>query len=107
MKTSRENNKQLFKGFVNWLNKSYYYKVGSITRKFRSGHSYGEYMGMAIQDLGMRPEDFKSNSRPGILKAMMSSLENTASFLQRDVKIQSDITSAFKAYIKYHYATSK
>lgn len=106
MKRTKENNKRLFKGFVNWLNKSYYYKVGEQMKKFKSGRSYGEYLGMAMDDLGIHSGTF-SNSKPGILKAMKNSLEKTSSFLQRDVKIQSDIMSAFKAYIKYQNIITK
>jgi|GEM_PF-5001953 len=107
MKNSNNTIQNILKGYVKWLNTSYFYKVGDKLKKFKSGLPYASYMELAISDLGIRPEDFKMYSKPGLLKAFASKLELSSQFIRREAKIQSDILSAFNAYIKYSIATSK
>lgn len=97
----------LLSGFAYWLNRSHYYKVGDNLKKFKSGLAYANYMMYAISDLGIDPATFEKYSQPGLLKSFLKSLKNTGIFKQRDKKIQSDIISAFNAYIKYRVAVSK
>lgn len=97
---------ELLKGFVNWLIKSYHYTVGtknpkSVKFKKGSAVNYTMYMTLAIEDLGIRPTDFFNYSQPGLLKAFLKRLQEATTFTNRDLKLQSDIISAFKAYIKY------
>lgn len=107
MKNSNNTIQKILKGYVKWLNRSYFYKVGYNLKKFKSGLPYANYMELAISDLGIRPEDFKKYSKPGLLKSFASRLESSTQFLRREAKVQSDILSAFNAYIKYSIATSK
>jgi hypothetical protein len=101
MKNSNNTIQNILNGYAKWLNKSYFYKVGDNLKKFKSGLPYANYMELAISDLGIRPEDFKMYSKPGLLKSFAIRLESSAQFLRREAKVQSDILSAFKAYIKY------
>ena len=107
MKNSNNTLQKILKRFAQWLNKSYFYIVGDKLIKFKSGMSYAKYMELAISDLGISPEDFKTYSKPGLLKSFASRLESSTQFLRREAKVQSDILSAFNAYIKYSTATSK
>lgn len=107
MKNSNNTAQNILKGYVKWLNSSYFYKVGDNLKKFKSGLPYANYMEMAILDLGIKPQEFSQYSKPGLLKAFASRLETSNQFLRREAKIQSDILSAFSAYIKYSIATSK
>lgn len=101
----------LLKGFSMWLIKKYHYKVGKKTPrlvKFKMGSAvnYIKFMTCAIEDLGMKPSDFIQYSRPGLLKAFLNKLQEVTTFNNRDEKLQSDIISAFKSYIKYRIAVS-
>ncbi len=107
MKKSNNTVQNILKGYVKWLNSSYYYTVGDNLKKFKSGLPYANYMEMAILDLGIKPLEFSQYSKPGLLKSFASRLETSNQFLRREAKIQSDILSAFSAYIKYSIATSK
>lgn len=103
---------ELLKGFINWLVKSYYYKVGKKTQKlvkFKKGSAvnYTMYMTLAIEDLGINPIDFKNYSTPGLLKSFLKSLEKSTTFKNRGEKLQSDIISAYNAYITYRIAITK
>jgi hypothetical protein len=101
MKNSNNSSQNILNGYVKWLNTSYFYKVGDNLKKFKSGLPYASYMQMAIIDLGINPADFFNYSQPGLLKAFLNKLQTARMFSNRDPKLQSDITSAFKAYIKY------
>tara|TARA_R110001592_G_scaffold88299_11_gene260079 strand:+ start:8424 stop:8747 length:324 start_codon:yes stop_codon:yes gene_type:complete len=107
MFNSNNSIRKILKGYVKWLNRSYFYKVGDNLKKFKSGLSYANYMEMAILDLGIKPQDFVEYSQPGLLKSFATKLESSAQFLRREAKIQSDILSAFNAYIKYIAAVTK
>ena len=107
MKNSNNSIQKILKGYVKWLNRSYFYKVGDNLKKFKSGLPYANYMEMAISDLGIKPQEFGKYSKSGLLKSFASRLESSAQFLRREAKVQSDILSAFNAYIKYSIATSK
>lgn len=107
MNNSNNTIQNILKGYVKWLNSSYFYKVGDNLKKFKSGLPYANYMELAISDLGMNPQDFKTYSKPGLLKSFLKSLRETSVFQQRDLKIQSDILSAFNAYISYRVAVAK
>ncbi len=101
MKSKKIKLSSLLNGFAHWLNKSYYYKIGDNLKKFKSGLAYANYMMFAISDLGIDPTTFEKYSQPGLLKSFLKRLKVSNSFINRDLKIQSDITSAFKAYIAY------
>lgn len=106
MKNSNNSIQTILKGYVKWLNRCYFYKVGDNLKKFKSGLPYANYMEMAILDLGIKPKDFIKYSKPGLLKVFASKLELSTQFLRREAKIQSDILSAFNAYIKYRTAVA-
>lgn len=107
MKNSNNTIQNILLGYAQWLNKSYFYKVGDNLKKFKSGLPYANYMELAISDLGISPKDFKMYSKPGLLKSFLKSLKVSSIFQQRDMKIQSDIISAFNAYINYRVEISK
>lgn len=97
---------ELLKGFINWMIKSYHYTVGtqnpkSVKFKKSSAACYEYSMTLAIHDLGLSPQDFLNYAKPALLKAILRRLKGTTSFMNRDLSQQSDMTSAFKAYIKY------
>ncbi len=69
MKNSNNTIHKILKGYVKWLNRSYFYKVGDNLKKFKSGLPYANYMEMAISDLRNRPGDFKKYSKPSLLKS--------------------------------------
>lgn len=107
MKNSNYSIQNILKGYTKWLNTSYYYKVGDNLKKFKSGLPYANYMTLAIFDLAINPIDFKNYSTPGLLKSFLKSLEKSTTFNNRDEKLQSDIISAFNAYITYRIAITK
>ena len=100
--------KELLKGFIKWLGTKHYYTKKNKIIKFKicSIPNYIKDMAHAIQDLGIKPLDFIKHSQPGLLKAFLKRLQESASFKNREVKIQSNIVSAFNAYIKYRVAVS-
>ena len=94
------------KEFVIWLNGKYEYVVRGSVRKFKSGKMYGKYIEWGLDDLGIRINDFIMYSSPGLVKAYLKKLSESQAFLRRSKKEQSDIISAFKAYILFAYAVS-
>jgi hypothetical protein len=100
--------KELLKGFIKWLGSKHYYTKKDKLIKFKkcSIPNYIKDMAHAIQDLGVAPMDFIRYSRLGLLKAFLKRLQESASFKNREVKIQSNIISAFNAYIKYRTAVA-
>ncbi|MFT6441577.1 MAG: hypothetical protein ACJASQ_001614 [Crocinitomicaceae bacterium] len=107
MKNSNNTVQNILNGYSKWLNKSYFYKIGDNLKKFKSGLPYASYLELAISDLGISPKDFKEYSKPGLLKSFLRSLKGSSIFQQRDLKSQSDIVSAFNAYISYRIAIAK
>ena len=100
--------KELLKGFIKWLGTKHYYTKRNKLIKFKkcSIPNYIKDMAHAIQDLGIAPMDFIKHSQPGLLKAFLKRLQESTSFKNREVKIQSNIVSAFNAYIKYRTAVA-
>lgn len=92
--------------FVVWLNGKYEYVVGGSVRKFKSGKMYGKYIEWGLDDLGIRINDFTMHSSPGLVKAYLKRLNKSQAFLRRSKKEQSDIISAFKAFILFAYTVS-
>jgi hypothetical protein len=92
--------------FVAWLDRSYYYYVSGNPIKFKSGSMYENYMLEGISDLGFRLNDFSSNSSAGLVKAFLLKLDGSQSYQRRSPKGKSDITSAFKAFIKFRAVTA-
>lgn len=100
--------KELLKGFIKWLGSKHYYTKKDKLIKFKkcSIPNYIKDMAHAIQDLGVAPMDFIRYSQLGLLKAFLKRLQESASFKNRESKIQSNIVSAFNAYIKYRKAVA-
>ena len=101
--------KDLLHGFIKWLENKHYYirKNKSIKFKKCSIPNYIKNISRAIQDLGISPLDFIKYSKPGLLKSFLKRLQETTTFKNRESKIQSNIISAFNAYIKYRVSISK
>ena len=101
--------KELLKGFIKWLETKYYYTKKGVLIKFKKGsiYNYIKDMALAIKDLGFTPLDFIKHSQPGLLNPFLIRLQESASFKNKEVKIQSNIISAFNAYIKYRVAITK
>lgn len=93
-------------GFINWLKNNYHYYVGDKNNrrriKFKTGSAsnYKKYLTLAIIDLGINSSTFKYSS-PGLLFSFLKKLEELNSFQKRDLKTQSNIISAFRAFIAY------
>lgn len=101
--------KDLLKDFIKWLGNKHYYTKKDKLIKFKkcSIPNYIKNLSRAIQDLGISPLDFIKYSQPGLLKTFLKTLQESTTFKSRDSKIQSNIISAFNAYIKYRVTISK
>lgn len=84
--------------FTNWLKNSYTKDNGE---RFKSWVNYGYYIEQAVLDLCVNPDQFASINKAGIVKSILNALDRSGKFQSRPVKIQSDIKSGFKAYIKF------
>lgn len=100
--------KDLLKGFIKWLGNKHYYIKNNQSIKFKkcSIPNYIKSIALAIHDLGISPLDFIKHSKPGLLKTFLKRLQESTTFKNRESKIQSNIISAFNAYIKYRIAVS-
>ena len=87
--------------YTKWLSETYHYQVHDIDVKFTSVGSYQGLMLKAISDLKMNPHDFKHYSKPELIGSLESKIIKSKSFENRTSEIQSNIISAFRAYIKY------
>lgn len=108
MKNSNNSIQEILKGFIKWLGTNHYYTRKDKLIKFKKSSvpNYIKDMANSIQDLGMKPLDFIKHSQPGLLKAFLKRLQESASFKNREAKIQSNMVSAFNAYIKYRVAVA-
>jgi hypothetical protein len=101
MKSLNYTIQKILTGYENWLDEIYYYQQGDLTIKFVSSNSYSSFMAKAIFDLNINPHDFKYYSRPDLISSLESRIMKSASFEKRSSKMQTNIVSAFRAYIKY------
>jgi hypothetical protein len=98
MRTHSNQLNQSLERFSNWLKN--HYKVNG--KNFKSYVTYSYYMQLAVTDLRIKQDQFFSINKPGLLKAILRSLRNSGLFKSRDTKLQRDIISSFKAYIKFN-----
>jgi hypothetical protein len=101
MKSLNYTIQKILTGYENWLDEIYYYQQGDLTIKFVSGNSYSSFLTKAIADLRMNPHVFKHYSRPDLVSSLESKIVNSTTFEKRSLKMQTNIISAFRAYIKY------
>ncbi len=91
-------NKVSVEKFQNWLKNSYQ-KNGK--GRFKSWESYGYYLEQAVVDLCINPNQFFAITSAGVMKSVLKALDRSGKFKTRNNKLQSDIKSGFKAYIKF------
>ncbi len=93
--------KNFLSNYIKWLNSSYYYSEGGEIKKFKSGQLYGDYMLFAIEHLRLRVDVFVKIASKERSERLMNELICKDSFNKVANKKQSDVISAFKAYILY------
>jgi hypothetical protein len=101
MKSLNYTIQKILAGYEKWLDEIYYYQQGDLNIKFVSTNSYSSFMTKAISDLNINPHDFKYYSRPDLISSLESRIMKSTSFEKRSSKMQTNIVSAFRAYIKY------